>query len=247
MPTKRITSIDEYLSMQGTIEGWFYPEDAWLFRELNALQKLNRVSGDLLEIGVYHGKSAILLGYFIQANEQLVVCDLFERRPSTAANRAEVGLWYSDLTRDRFESNYLRFHTCLPRTLSCSSPNLIQAGNLSRTFRFIHIDGSHLYPIVRQDIFTARVLLREGGIVIFDDYRSEHTPGVAAAVWEEVILGRLIPLCLTPQKFYATWDQSHHRLRKQLAKRVQHEGRMEMVTEKVLGRTFMRVKQRPAP
>ena len=40
---------------------------------------------------------------------------------------------------------------------------------------------------------------------MLDDYRSVHTPGVACAVWEAVVLGDLRPICLTESKFYATW------------------------------------------
>ena len=225
-----------------SVEGWFYREDILLFEKLNELQRVDHVNGDLLEIGAYHGKSAILLGYFRRKAEQLVVCDLFETPGQTLENRAEKEFWYSKLTQDVFEKNYLRFHRQLPMILTCPSTKLLKVGKLSRTFRFIHIDGSHVYSIVRQDIHTAKTLLKDRGIVAFDDYRSIHTPGVAAAVWEEVTGGDLIPLCLTPQKIYATWDTHNLHLLRKLRVWANKQGECEIDTDTVCGRKLLRIR-----
>jgi hypothetical protein len=94
---------------------------------------------------------------------------------------------------------------------------LIEQGALKDSFRFIHIDGSHIFSVIRRDIRTAKVLLNKDGIVAIDDYRSVHTPGVAAAVWEAVTSDHLVPICLTPQKMYATWNSSNTTQRHLLA------------------------------
>lgn len=235
------THFDEYLTALDTIQGWFYPEDVRLFQALNVLQGQDGVSGDLLEIGVYHGKSSILLGYFPREDEHLVVCDLFEQSARTVANQAEARCWYSSLSRELFDNNYLRFHDRLPVIVQCPSTHLIKVGKLSRTFRFIHIDGSHLYDIVKRDIRTAKALLRASGIVSIDDYRSIHTPGVAAAAWEEIASGKLIPFCLTPQKMYATWGRAARRLMSRLTTWAHRSGSYDVATEKVCGRNLLRL------
>ncbi|MFB9372190.1 class I SAM-dependent methyltransferase, partial [Kitasatospora albolonga] len=75
--------------------------------------------------------------------------------------------------------------------------------------RFVHVDASHLYEHVAGDIQVARAALAPDGLVVLDDYRSPHTPGVSAAVWEAVYVHGLKPVCLTPEKFYGTWgDQA---------------------------------------
>ena len=83
------THLDEYLKALDYIQGWFYPEDVRLFQTLNELQGKDGVPGDLLEIGVYHGKSSILMGYFPRKDERLVR-DFFEQSARTVANRALV-------------------------------------------------------------------------------------------------------------------------------------------------------------
>ncbi len=233
--------LDAYLTELDGIPGWLYPEDVRLFRQLNEWQRQDGVTGDLLEIGAYQGKSAILLGYFLHEGERLVVCDLFEKTARTNPNKAEINLWYPDLTRAQFERNYLRFHNTLPRVVACSSTRLIRAGKLSRTFRFIHIDGSHLYTVVQQDLRTARRLIRDDGIVAIDDYRSVHTPGVAAAAWEAIARGDLIPFCLTPQKIYGTRDTLNRHLVNRLTTWALRSGGYDVAVEKVRGRDLLRL------
>ena len=41
-------------------------------------------------------------------------------------------------------------------------------------------------------------------VIVLDDYRSMHTPGVAAAAWAAVVEDRLFPVCLSEIKLYAT-------------------------------------------
>ena len=72
--------------------------------------------------------------------------------------------------------------------------------------RLVPIDASHLYEHVRDDIGAAQELLVPGGIVVLDDFRSEHTPGVSVATWEAVLNRGLRPICLTTQKLYGTWS-----------------------------------------
>ena len=53
---------------------------------------------------------------------------------------------------------------------------------------------------------TARTLLGPGGLVAFGNISTPHNPGVALAVWELVLGGEFVPLCLTESKLYGTWD-----------------------------------------
>ncbi|MFB9372187.1 class I SAM-dependent methyltransferase, partial [Kitasatospora albolonga] len=71
--------------------------------------------------------------------------------------------------------------------------------------RFVHVDASHLYEHVAGDIQVARAALAPDGLLVLDDYRSEHCPGVGAAIWEAVFDHGLKPALLTECKFYGTW------------------------------------------
>ncbi|UVS78686.1 class I SAM-dependent methyltransferase [Actinokineospora sp. UTMC 2448] len=188
------------------VPGWFFPADALLFRAVDELQGERGITGDLLEIGVYQGKSAILIGCFPRAGERFAVCDVFgDLDALSAENRDESTTYYPGYERAAFERNYLRFHAELPDVHAVASarlPDLLPAGS----FRFAHIDGGHSYDVVRQDIATVRRLLGPGGVVVLDDWSTSHAPGVGRALWAAFADGGLIPLAFTPGKFYATWD-----------------------------------------
>jgi Methyltransferase domain len=186
------------------VPGWFSVLDQMLFDWLLARQESTGMRGDLLEVGVYMGKSAIFLGSHLRDGERYTVCDLFEGDAPDDANRAESTKSYSALTRRAFEENYLSFHDELPRVLQGPS-SLVPEEVEPRSCRFVHIDASHLYEHVHADIGAAQDLLLTDGVVVLDDFRSEHTPGVSVAAWEAVLNRGLRPICLSTQKLYGTW------------------------------------------
>ncbi|MFK4104996.1 class I SAM-dependent methyltransferase [Streptomyces sp. NPDC019531] len=186
------------------VPGWFPPLDQVLFTWFLDRQRSLSVEGDVLELGVYMGKSAILLGRHLRDGERFTVCDLFGGEAPDGANRAETSKSYASLTRQAFERNYLSFHDSLPTVIE--GPTSVVPDEVDKdSCRFVHIDASHLYEHVYGDIGAAREILRPEGVVVLDDFRSEHTPGVSVAVWEAVLNRGLRPICLSTQKLYGTW------------------------------------------
>src|SRR6516225_9750078 len=98
------------------IPGWFSVVDALTLVAIDEEQRQGSVVGDILEVGAYLGKSAILLGYLLRERERLVVIDLFGEPAATTEQRAEQRA-YSGLTQLAFENNYARFHSTLPIVL----------------------------------------------------------------------------------------------------------------------------------
>src|SRR3954466_15993448 len=149
-----------YLSEKESVPGWFQDIDARLFLGVNALQTGRGIGGNLLEIGVYYGKSAILLGYCLQPGERLVVSDTFDQTDAlTAEGMAEHRAYYQATRRQQeFERHYSRFHPTLPDLIVGPSA-LLDRTRLAGQFRLVHVDGGHEYEVVREDILTARALL----------------------------------------------------------------------------------------
>lgn len=201
-------SMMEYLATRDSVPGWFLDIDATLFIGVDAMQRAHGTRGDLLEIGVFYGRSSILLGYLARPGEALVTCDVFEDVQALSdEGHAEHDTYHRALRREEFERHYLRFHATLPTIIAAPSSTL-DADAWAGRFRLIHIDGGHEYDVVREDIRLARRMLAPGGIVIFDDWCQPHCPGVGMAVWEDYLRGDLIPLALTDAKLYAKWDGS---------------------------------------
>jgi predicted O-methyltransferase YrrM len=188
----------------GSVPGYFQPVDVALFQLLlDATAAAG--PGDLAELGAYYGKSAVVVGASLGTAETFTVVDLFGADPGDVSNAAEIEDSYPGLTRRAFEDNYRRL-------LGGSLPTVVQGlshtitGHAAHgTHRFVHVDASHLHANVVRDIEAAHLLLRTDGVVVLDDIRSEHTPGVAAAAWQAVLTSGLRPFAISPFKLYATF------------------------------------------
>lgn len=197
-------SARKYWRARNSIVGAFWDIDFLLFDRILATQRANSFRGDLLEIGALYGKSAIVLGCHAGSDEKVIVCDIFNDAEGGTDNVAENAQSYIGLNRKKFEDNYVRWVDRPPVVIAELSEHIV--GKVEpRSLRFAHVDGSHLYSVVRMDIANTRNLMNDGGVVAMDDFRAFHTPGVAAAVWEAVATEGLIPICLSEQKLYGSW------------------------------------------
>ncbi|MGY4925407.1 class I SAM-dependent methyltransferase [Streptomyces sp. 900105755] len=224
------------------VPGWFPVLDQVLFDWFLRRQEEAGTRGDLLEVGTYMGKSAIFTARHLRAGETYTVCDLFEGDAPDDANRAESTKSYSKLTRSIFEQNYLAFHEELPRVLQGPSsvvPTEVAPGSC----RFVHVDASHLYEHVHGDIKAARELLVPDGIVVLDDFRSEHTPGVSIATWEAVLNGGLNPICLSTQKLYGTWGDPEP-VQEALMEMIKQRTDCHLSTQTAAGHRIVRLKSK---
>ncbi|WP_151082087.1 class I SAM-dependent methyltransferase [Nocardioides cynanchi] len=192
------------------IKGWFNEIDRRCFTALLESQR-DSPPGDLVEMGAYQGKSAVIIGDYLRDGERFVVIDLFgdegqfDQSEEAKANRRENQRSYPRLTRGVFEENYLSVHDELPVVVQAFTTEIVKHVEPG-TARFIHIDASHLYPAVKVDCQSSRALMRPGGVVSFDDYRNASSPGVGAAIWEAVVTDGLIPFATTRKKLYACYD-----------------------------------------
>jgi hypothetical protein len=190
------------------VPGWLRSIDIELFDRILAAQLEHDIKGHMLEIGCYEGKSAIMLGYGLRENERLTVCDLFEIPPG--AIPVEGLDAYQGLTADSFRRRYMVHHSTGPVIYGVAS-NRLRDHLQVRQFRFIHIDGGHAYSVVAYDIDTAVAVAAPDCVVVLDDYRSPHTPGVAAAFWSAVGRRDLYPFLLSEGKAYCATTRSSQR------------------------------------
>jgi len=193
--------VQERIKSVSKISGWFSTTDALVFDSVLNSQAEHQVTGNLLEIGVFAGKSAVFLNYYLNLSESLHVCDIFEGEVQ-GENSVEILDSYENLSENRFKSNFTKVFANLPTIHTCNSSELdSRLGNMS--FRFIHIDGSHLYEFVKNDLdFAVRHLHQNGGVVVLDDFRSAHTLGVTASMWESIFNNKLKPFLFTANKAY---------------------------------------------
>ena len=225
------------------IPGWFQRMDMEVFHHLLAETGSRLGGGDLAELGAYLGKSAALIGFGQQPGETFTVIDLFEQEATAEENRAENEDQYAELSQEAFEKYYLTIHDSLPVVVRGPSASIVDHA-AHGTHRFVHIDASHLYEHVVEDIAAARKLLKPGGVVVFDDFRAQHTPGVAAAVWRATN-DDLKPFAVTMGKLYATFDDTQPWL-DVLLRWLEERSFWRHEIQQVAGQPLLRI-YRPAP
>lgn len=230
------------------IKGWFFDPDRTLFDVILSAQE---ATGTLVELGAYLGRSAVVVGDHVRIGERFVVIDLFgsedqltDSEPD-AANRAENRYSYSTLTRAEFENNYLALHPALPEVVQAPSSAVLQHVEPG-TARFVHVDASHLYTQVAEDVLNTRTILQPDGVVVFDDHSNPNTPGVAGAVWEAVAVHGLIPFAVTRYKMYGTWGDPTKYL-ELVRGRVAGDERIACAEQEVMGHTVLRIGLREQP
>lgn len=197
--------VQEYWRQRRSVPGAFWDIDFLIFDHILQIQNDEGICGDLLEIGALFGKSAIVLGRHVRPQEHVIICDIFDDMEGDIKNIEENLQSYGGLNRAKFEENYSKWVNRPPVVFAELSTNIADRVR-EQSLRFAHVDGSHLFDVVRMDIANTRKLMNNGGIVVMDDFRALHTPGVAAAVWDAVCNQGLKPICITEQKLYASWS-----------------------------------------
>jgi len=124
------------------------------------------LEGDILEIGVWKGKSLFFMERFSIVGKVIGIDPCEFQNQVTEINFYKDGLKSNiNLVRDYSE-------TALPQLLKISS-----------RLKLIHIDGGHLEKNIIWDFMLYSPLLVTGGFLIFDDYAdTEFSPEVKPAV-----------------------------------------------------------------
>ncbi len=166
------SDVATYLEATRSVEGWFFPIDAYLFAVIDEIQKREGITGNLFEIGVHHGKTAIFLSRMLRNDELLGVCDVFEQQD---LNRDRSG----EGSRELFLKNMQTFGS-LERTCIFAKPSAqLKPIDTTTNCRFFHIDGGHRPEDVMADLRTAEIALAEDGVVALDDLFNPNWPGVS--------------------------------------------------------------------
>ena len=126
-----------------------------------------------LEIGSFEGRSAVWLAENVMADgDELRCIDTWEGSEEHSAETVQ-GI------EDRFRHNVFVAAEKFPcrRIFQSKSTSvqelahwLVEAPEDLPTFDFIYIDGSHIAKDVLTDACMAWPLLKQGGIMVFDDY-----------------------------------------------------------------------------
>ena len=72
-----IDILNGFLKNENDLEGWFFPPDMLSLAVLNDIHSKSKIKGNIVEIGVYKGKSFSFFSHLTKQNETLFGYDTF--------------------------------------------------------------------------------------------------------------------------------------------------------------------------
>ena len=129
--------------------------------------------GDILEIGVWKGKSLTFMSRLSSASSNIIGVD-----------PCEIEGQHQELLS--------LIKVMSPRSLIISEYSeraVRQVLSVSRQIKLLHIDGGHLRDQVWSDFIIYSQFIRPGGYIVFDDYDTKDSPEVGPAIDDMYRLG----------------------------------------------------------
>lgn len=193
------------------IDGWGIDDYlVRIFLNLNNFQSIEKIEGNLVEIGVHHGRSFILLALMRNGSEKAIAIDIFEDQSRNIDNSGSG-------SRTIFE-DYLKQYSIVENVSIIEGDSLFLSNeshkDLQTKARLVHIDGGHYVDAVCSDLALAQSIISPGGIVIVDDYQHSGFPGVNEGCHRYLsysVPRKLIPIAIGKNKLFLT-THSHHSL-----------------------------------
>jgi predicted O-methyltransferase YrrM len=130
----------------------------------------------VLEIGSWEGRSAIFFLRYLR-NCRVTCIDTF----GGSAEHLTTPEWSVELPHieARFDTNLAEFGGRVEKLKDTSTRALSNLRARDRRFDLVYVDGSHRSVDVQSDATLCWPMVRERGIVIFDDYKWDLSPDPA--------------------------------------------------------------------
>jgi hypothetical protein len=128
----------------------------------------NKPNLHFLEVGCWEGRTTnwLLHNILTHTSSKITVVDSFKGSPE------ETGMQHLDLNtiKERFQWN-TTYHSDKIKILEGHSNEVLKKLENKPQFDFAFIDGSHTAWGTLEDAILIHPLLKQGGIIIFDDYQ----------------------------------------------------------------------------
>lgn len=146
---------------------------------LMELQDALGVGGNIAEIGVFKGRTLLLLCHALNQGEKAFAFDLFGKPLGSIREWPEA--LDENLTRFGLGDGTVRVTTVDSATLT---PDAITEMFGGANIRLFSIDGDHGVQGVLHDLHLAKASLAEGGLIIADDLFNAWYPTVTEALYD---------------------------------------------------------------
>lgn len=147
------------------VKGFYHTQSEAVWSFLLTQQNNSQISGNFLELGVYHGRSSHLAAQFLSNDE---ICILVDINDISEVSR-RMGKYRQDPIIIQSPSHLINKSKTTAYHNSC---------------RLIHIDGDHSGHAVITDLNISLDYIGQRGIICIDDYYSARYPQITAATYK---------------------------------------------------------------
>jgi hypothetical protein len=153
--------------MKDNIQGWLHKTVMDYVNQIDEIQKANNEVGNIVEIGVHHGKFFIPLAKLNTNDKTLnIAIDLFENQEENISNSGCGNF-------EMFNKWCVFYEVKNLHIISKNSLNLdyldLQPNNLKS--RIFSVDGGHFTKEVENDLYLAQNTISDNGVIIVDDFQ----------------------------------------------------------------------------
>jgi hypothetical protein len=195
----RLAGAYRYLYYSDRIDGWMYQTTALAMMELLWLQEEAGLTGNIAEIGIHHGCSALALIAAARPDDTTIAIDLFDRQDLNADDSGAG-------SQTAFQE-HLRYLFPQAQVTTIAKSSIEIRGDERKHglayLRFFSVDGGHTRALTLNDLAIADASLAPYGIAVLDDVFNANWPGVASGLF--AFLGRapdLAPFAIFPNKVF---------------------------------------------
>jgi hypothetical protein len=185
------------------VNGYLQSGSASVIWSLFDVQDELGITGNIAEIGVYHGKLFILLCHSLRAGERAFAVDAFDTIPEIQGIKTaeDQQRFSADNVRLNLEINGIDADLV---KLVVADSQALTAAELAAEFdtagiRLFSVDGDHSRKGVRHDLNLAAATLSFGGIILADDLFNTICPSLTEGIidfFREDNDGRLEPVAI---------------------------------------------------
>lgn len=191
------------------VEGWVGDRVYGVLEWIHAHQTARNLPGDIVEIGVHHGKFFLMMTAMLRENERAVAIDLWEDQHLNVdgSGRGNRGIFLDHAALIDPEADI--------RLLSGDSMALraadLQEAMASKSVRLFSVDGGHTVAHVVNDLTLAQEVIASGGIIAVDDFLGAAWPSVSEGVFKFLSERnlRLAPFLIFQNKLWLTTFSEH--------------------------------------
>lgn len=186
------------------VHGWVGDRVFTVLEWVEAYHEERQVDGDIVEIGVHHGKFFLILAALLRSGERGIAIDLWEdqRLNVDSSGNGSSSIFQEHVANIAPDAD---IQLLAGDSMSLSAAD-IRAQMASPKVRMFSVDGGHTVSHVVNDLSLAQDLLAPGGVVALDDFLGTAWPTVTEGFYRYMDRHnrRLAPFLIFQNKLWLT-------------------------------------------